>query len=529
VYHGEEVVSFMNQPTDKTNKPQMTEKPISGSISLGKSPASPAPAPASALPPRQNVAPTTSTQATSLPPTKPPTGVLPPKDAGSSKPPAFQVKQSPLRFLIPGILVLVMIALVIFAVSWVRSRLSGESETETSAPTQAIQLTYWGLWEPTQVVSQVLADFERNNPGIKVTYEQQSHKDYRERLMSRLEGGAGPDVFRFHNTWVIMLQDYLESMPDSVMSKATFDSTFYPVAVNSLTTQKGIVGVPLMYDGLGLYYNKAIFKAAGKTPPMTWEELRRTANQLTLRDANGAIQRAGVAMGTTANVDNWSDILGLLMLQNGADLSKPNSNLGRDSLTFYTIFSKQDKIWDDTLPASHAAFALEKVAMILAPSWRAHDIKAISQTIDFAIAPAPQLSGGEINWASFWAEGVSNKSNKAKQEAGWKLLKYLSDKEVMRQFYTQASTVRAFGEPFSRTDLADQLTGDPLVGAYISGAPTAKSWYMASRTFDNGINDKIIKYYEDAINAVNTGADETEALMTVEQGITQVYSTYAQQ
>jgi ABC-type glycerol-3-phosphate transport system substrate-binding protein len=166
--------------------------------------------------------------------------------------------------------------------------------------------------------------------------------------------------------------------------------------------------------------------------------------------------------------------------------------------------------------------------MILAPSWRAHDIKAISQSIDFAIAPAPQLAGGEVNWASFWAEGVSNKSNKAKQDAGWKLLQYLSDKEVMRQFYTQASTVRAFGEPFSRVDLADQLTGDPLVGAYISSAPTAKSWYMASRTFDNGINDKIIKYYEDAINAVNAGEDETESLMTVEQGITQVYGTYAQ-
>ena len=520
----------MSQPSDKSNQPQAVEKPLSGSISLGKQPVPTSPAPAAALPPRQNVAPAAIAQSTPLPPPKPAAPVLPPKDGAPPKTQAIQVKQSPLRFLVPGILILVMLALVIFAVSWVRSRLSGDDDSEApNTPAEAVQITYWGLWEPTQVVSQVLSDFERENPGIKVAYEQQSHKDYRERLMSRLEGGAGPDVFRFHNTWVIMLQDYLESMPDSVMSKTAFESTFYPVAVNSLTLEKGIVGVPLMYDGLGLYYNKTIFKAAGKTPPTTWEELRRTANQLTLRDANGAIQRAGVAMGTTSNVDNWSDILGLLMLQNGADLSKPNSNVGRDSLTFYTIFSKQDKIWDDTLPASHAAFALEKVAMILAPSWRAHDIKAISQSIDFAIAPAPQLSGGEINWASFWAEGVSSKSNRAKQDAGWKLLKYLSDKEVMRQFYTQASSVRAFGEPFSRVDLADQLTGDPLVGAYISGAPTAKSWYMASRTFDNGINDKTIKYYEDAINAVNSGEDETESLMTVEQGITQVYSQYAQE
>ncbi len=519
----------MNQPQDVSSQPQPVEKPLSGSISLGKTAAQPVPASPSALPARQNMPAPAPAKPVANEPAKASPPLAPPKDGVSPKPAMAQVKQSPFRFIVPVILILLILGLILFAVSWVRSRLSDDEAAGTPEQAEAIQLTYWGLWEPTQVVSQVLADFERQNPGIKVTYEQQSHKDYRERLMSRLSGGNGPDVFRFHNTWVIMLQDYLESMPDSVMAKATFESTFYPVAVNSLTTQKGIVGVPLMFDGLGLYYNKAIFKAAGKTPPTTWEELRRTANQLTLRDANGAIQRSGVALGTTSNVDNWSDILGLLMLQNGADLSKPNSNLGRDSLTFYTIFSKQDKIWDDSLPASHAAFALEKVAMILAPSWRAHDIKAISQSVDFAIAPAPQLSGGEINWASFWAEGVSQKSSKSKQEAGWKLLQYLSDKEVMRQFYTQASSVRAFGEPFSRIDLADQLTGDPLVGAYISGAPTAKSWYLASRTFDNGINDKMIKYYEDAINAVNTGVDETEALMTVEQGITQVYAQYAQQ
>jgi len=41
------------------------------------------------------------------------------------------------------------------------------------------------------------------------------------------------------------------------------------------------------------------------------------------------------------------------------------------------------------------------------------------------------------------------------------------------------------------------------VGAYIQQAPRARSWYLASRTFDNGINDRMIKAIEDAVNQVN--------------------------
>ena len=67
------------------------------------------------------------------------------------------------------------------------------------------------------------------------------------------------------------------------------------------------------------------------------------------------------------------------------------------------------------------------------------------------------------------------------------------------------------------------LASDPYIGAFLSDAPKATSWWMASRTFDNGINDKIIKYYEDAVNAVNIGtATPEEALKTTQQGVQQV-------
>ena len=65
------------------------------------------------------------------------------------------------------------------------------------------------------------------------------------------------------------------------------------------------------------------------------------------------------------------------------------------------------------------------------------------------------------------------------------------------------------------------------VGAYIDQAPTAQSWFLNSRTWDNGLNDEMIKYYQDAVNSVlNNQATPQEALEVVEQGIVSTYQKY---
>jgi multiple sugar transport system substrate-binding protein len=369
----------------------------------------------------------------------------------------------------------------------------------------------------------ILAEFEAQNPGVKVNYVQQSSKDYRERLQSALARSEGPDIFRFHNTWVPMLKKDLDLLPGTIMPATEFEQTFYPVAVTDLKSGSSYLGIPLMIDGLGVYYNKTMLKAANKTPPSTWDELRKLASDLTVT-TNGKIQRSGVAMGITSNVEHFPDILGLMLLQNGANPGNPTNSLATDALTFYTIFTKTDRDWNDTLPPSTFAFANEKTAMMIAPSWRANEVKQLNPKLDFAVVPVPQLPNTKVSWASYWVEGVSKKSKHT--DVAWKLLKFLSTKETLRKLYTAESAERFIGEPFSRVDMADQLIGDPVVGAYIEQAPYASSWYLASKTFDNGLNDQIIKYYEDAINKVNSGTEAGSALSTVASGVQQVLTQY---
>lgn len=473
--------------------------------------------------------PTTPTETNAQPTTDPVAEPVP--EFGVEKKTSI-VSSLPLKKMAIGFGIVALIAVIGIVGKLIYSQVVNPSTTTTTTQKQ-ITLNYWGLWEPTEVLQSTIKEFESQNPGVTVVYSQQSVKDYRERLQSAFDRGQGPDIFRFHNTWVPMFTKtgVLSTVPTDIMTSAEFEKTFYPVAATDLKTQSGYVGIPLEIDGLGLYINKKIFDTANKTAPTTWDDLRKVAQQLTIRGDDGSIQRAGIALGGTENVDHFSDVLALLILQNGGSPAKPDQKgvdgnyLVGDALSFYTQFQKTDKVWDQTLPNSTYAFAMEKAAMIIAPSWRSFEIRQINPNVEFAVYPVPQLPGPAVTFASYWVEGVSNTATD--KEMAWKFVKFLSQKETMQSLYTSiSSSQRLFGEPYSRQDLASTLASDPYVGAYISQATTAKSWWLSSRTFDNGINDQNIKYYQDAVNAINAGSAYTDVLPTLSAGVTSVLKQY---
>ncbi len=449
-----------------------------------------------------------------------------------TKPTFAKVKGSPFKYLpfIVGGLVLVGLVWFVISkfmgnktVSTATDKTNQLPQTRKTVPAEQTSLIYWSLWEPDSSIKSILAKFEEANPGVKVSYIKQSHQDYRERLQTAIAAGNGPDVFRYHASWTPMLAQELAAMPQAIMSATEYQATFYPVAAKMLNIEGQIVGIPLMYDGLGLYYNQDMLTAANSEPPHTWAEVKVLANKLAIKEG-GNLKRGGMAIGNASNVEHFADILGLLMLQNGADPADPSSKEAQDALAFYTNFVKEDEVWNDKLPSSTVAFARGDVAMMLAPSWRVHEIKAMNPELKFGIAPVPRLGDDRLAWASFWAEGVSDKS-KHKTQA-WELIKFLSSKEIQQELYSAQSQLRTFGEIYSRVDLANELAGDELVSPFLEDAPAAAGWQLSSYTHDNGVNDLLIKYYEDAINAVLGGETVEEALKTVAQGTKQVLRQY---
>ena len=222
-----------------------------------------------------------------------------------------------------------------------------------------------------------------------------------------------------------------------------------------------------------------------------------------------------------------SDILALMFLQNGANLKNLSGKEAEGTLIFYRKFADPSDplyTWSDGMDSSIPAFANGRVAMILAPSWRAHDIAQLNPKLRFHIIPVPQLQGNNVAWASYWVEGVSSKSKN--QEAAWEFVKYMTSSEGASKLYTEATKSRLFGEPYARMDMANTLANDPYAGAYEKQASFARSFPLASRTGDNGLNDRLIQYLTDAVNNVSSGMSPSQALVTLVQGFRQVFTSY---
>lgn len=416
-----------------------------------------------------------------------------------------------------------------------------------SVGNKVVTLNYWGLWEDSQLLEGVFADFEAKNPGIKVNYKKNQKTDYRSRLQGRLAKTATeeevPDIFRIHATWLPMFSGQLASVPADSVSRLDLDKDFYNVFKTDLKVGGKYMAIPLMYDSLQLFYNKDIIEAAQVKLPKSWWDLQETAKLLTVKDKDGRITRAGLAAGMVDNVDHWSDILGLLIKQNGGDIlqsSPENDGNIRDAIIYYTNFRTLHKVWNESLPPSTEMFANGNLAFYFAPSWRVFDIETINPGLKFEIINVPQLPTlkdvpkdqayasanlTNINWATYWVEAVNSKS--PKQKEAWKLLEYLASKEGLEKMFATQSQTRSFGEIYPRISLADQIADNPKISPFISVANNSESGYLSSRTFDDGLNDQMNKYFTDAVNGIVAPGTETEKIMvTLRSGINQLVTKY---
>jgi len=397
---------------------------------------------------------------------------------------------------------------------------------------KVITLNYWGLFDSATTINQIVEDYKKVRPNVNIVYDKKSREQYRETLQTQIETGKGPDIFQFHNTWRLMLASDLAPVPTDVFSSSDFKNNYYPTVISDLrNSQNKFVGVPIDIDGLALYYNEELFQAAGiASPPATWQEFAQDAIRLTVRDTAGNIRTAGAALGTSVNVDYFSDILALMVLQNGGDLRNPVNQRSYEALDYYTHFAKgQNRTWDETMPASTLAFAGGNLAMYFGPSTKAADIKSTNPLLKFKVVPLPQLEGGRVAWASYWAIGVSaNLKDKKAQDEAWRFVKYLEDDQTLVKIYSEAAKdpARLVGLPYPKVNLAQKLATDPIVGAYVADAPYMRSFPMASNTFDNGLNDAIIKAYADAIKANLDGTPANRSLEPAAKAIQNVFTKY---
>lgn len=413
-------------------------------------------------------------------------------------------------------------------------------------PPTPVTLTYWGLWEDEAVFKPIFDKYIEQNKHVTIKYQKYDPNKYLTYLNGRSKNKVGPDIFRFHNTWVSYLKNadnIFAPIPPDIMTSAEFEQTFHKIHQQDLKIGNDYYGIPLYVDGLVFLYNPELLKNAGvATPPRLFAgDLIDTVAKVTVPGESGPIT-AGIALGTTTNVEHYSDIFGMIFMLNMLEKQEDLSNVwamaalkkmpsdatvnarGGEALQIYREFTESN-YWGENMPNSIDAFAQGKVAMIFAPTWEIPVIRAKNPDFKFGVAAVPEgLQGRKVTLASYWVEGVSRYSQN--QVEAWKLLKFMAQADSLELLFKTQQESRGMGMAYSRTDMVKKLGDHPDLAPLISELGYMVSIPFASRTYDAGVNDESIDYIKKAIENSAKGVGYSAAFSEAAQGIAQVLTKY---
>lgn len=391
---------------------------------------------------------------------------------------------------------------------------SGTNPNETLGSPKPFTLKYWTVFNESGNFNAITEAYKAQFPNINIEITTYRPEDYEAELVDALAEDRGPDLFSVPNTAVTKYLNKIEAMPATTameqggtrgtIKKVVFTTTnqipsisprvlrerFVDQALVDILVDNQVMGLPLALDTMVMYYNKDLLNAAGVTnPATTYQELQDQMAKLSRTDRLGNILQSGIALGTSKNIPRYSDILSLLMMQNGTQMTDetgfatfselPQALAGRtslpaaDALQFYIDFAsptKQVYTWNDAQPNALEAFQQGKLAYFLGYSYHLPIIRAQAPKLNMGIAKMMQIPGNnEVNFAKYWIEVVSKKSTH--KDAAWHFLQFMTAPDNVKNFLASAK------RPTAVRSLITEQSGDLDLGVFADQLLTARSWY----------------------------------------------------
>ncbi len=401
--------------------------------------------------------------------------------------------------------------------------------TEVQEAMKPITLNYWRVWDGPDAFEDIIAAYQAVHPFVNINYRKLRYEEYEQELLDALAEDKGPDIFSIHNTWIKKYQSKIAPLPAEITMaypvtrgtikkevvpelrtersinlkelKSNFVDVVYDDVVLPTAGEEGgtgeekIFALPLAVDTLAMYYNQDLFNNGGiAEPPPYWNrDFQQAVKKLTKQDPQGQIIQAGAALGGSTNIERYSDILSILMMQNGAvmmtgngavtfdeipdSLKDRNYNPGLEALRFYTDFSNPAKevySWNGNMENNLDLFVQGKLAIMFGYAYHLPTIKARAPKLNFSVAKLPQIEGNlqNMNFANYWVETVSNKSEHINE--AWDFI----------QFATQAEQVKTYldktKKPTALRSLINEQVDDLDIGVFAEQVLTSQSWYRGA-------------------------------------------------
>lgn len=354
---------------------------------------------------------------------------------------------------------------------------SGSSAPASDGPTE---ITFWhGYTEADgKVLDQIVADFNASQQQYKVTTETKTWAVIDDTLLPALSSKEGPQIVAMPAERMPVYADRgaFADLTDFYGSADSNTADLVPQAVDMVTVGGTPYGVPTGFVPLAMFYNKALFTAAGITePPATWDAWVADAKKLTVdENGDGTPEQYGVAIPDHATVANglWPSLLlsGGGQIVDGGDKAVIDSSENAKTIQYWTDAITKDKISPTGLDgiAADQLFSSGKAAMHVGGPWMASIAK--ENNIDYGIAALPAGPAEQAASAIGVAMGITESADDQQRAGAEAFFTYFFQKDVATQWSLGS------GWPPLRTDIPlSAVESNPVVAALSEIAPTGRA------------------------------------------------------
>ncbi|MFJ2112573.1 MULTISPECIES: ABC transporter substrate-binding protein [unclassified Streptomyces] len=315
------------------------------------------------------------------------------------------------------------------------------------------EITLWdnNTGERRDIWAQIIKDFEKQNPDIKVKYVGIPIDQVQQKYDTAIDGGGLPDVGGVTTAYLsnLVIRDVLDPVGDRIES-SSLKGKLVPVMADGVKAAGGrgdeMYSVPTSSNNGTLWYRTDLFSRAGLEPPTTWAKFYAAAEKLTaagknqfgytIRGGAGSIAPAMDAMyGQSGITSFWdgdkttlNDPKNIAALEKYVALYKkvtPSADVNND-------FIKMVAQWDNG--------TIGMLTHNLA-SYQNH-VKALGQA-KFKGLPYPTQDDGSRIQVSNPVDGLGLFKNSKNKAAAWKLIEFAASHKSNSAWNESAGSIPA--------------------------------------------------------------------------------------
>ena len=372
----------------------------------------------------------------------------------------------------------------------------------------------------TKLVDGFAADFEKENPGIKLKpIYTGTYQDSITKALTAVKSGEPPVTSILLSTDMYTLIDEDAIVPFDDLVKTPEDQawlkSFYPAFMENSQTGGKTWGIPFQRSTIVLYYNKELFKEAGldpNRPPQNWKEQVEVAQKLTKRDASGKVTQWGLQI-PSSGFPYW--LFQALAIQAGTNLMNATGTQTYydrpeviEGLTYWVDLVKKHKVHPEGIVewgSTPKDFFEKKVAMVWTTTGNLTNVRTNAK-FDFGVAmlPAGKQRGSPTGGGNFY---VYKKATPAQREAAFRFIKWITTPQRAAQWGIDTGYVAVRADAWETPAMKQYVAGFPAAAVARDQLPYAKAELS---THDN---QRVTKALNDGLQAALTGAKTPEQAM----------------